>query len=202
MKSKAAKGEPEDPLETAILEAVLHTVAQEGFEGASIRRVATRSGYSAGAIQKRFATRQHLLRAAYERVVAAAVERMEWAQADITDSLVGRQMAAALQTLPLDAVRRREGLVWTAYLLRAAIDDSLSDLPRSLDHAVGVTLTAELCEAAETGRLRSDADPRALADAVVAMVDGIAIRMLYSPQDEQESLLAALDVGLRALLPD
>ncbi len=200
MNAHVADDPTPDSFEAAILEAVLDIVAQDGFEGATIRRVATRAGCSAGAVQKRFATRTKLLHSAYELMVTSAVERLEATGAPASDSLLERQRLAALETLPLDAVRRRETLVWTAYLLRAAIDDTLSDLPRQLDEAVQSVLEAELGEARSAGALGSDEDARALAAALLALVDGLAVRMLYTPEVEHPLLLAALDVGLRALL--
>jgi TetR/AcrR family transcriptional repressor of bet genes len=127
--------------------AVLAVVAQDGFEGATIRRVAARAGCSAGAVQKRFPTRSGLLRAAFEHVVASVSERMT---AEVNqpgargDTLIMQQRRGALHTLPLDFARRSESLVWTSYLLRAAVDESLRDLPRHLDRAVRDTLADDL----------------------------------------------------------
>ena len=188
------------PLTPSILAAVRDIVAEEGFEGATIRRVGARAGCSAGAVQKRFATRTDLLRAAFELVVADTVERMKAGDDIAGETLLARQRRAALETLPLDATRRAEGLVWTSYLLRAAVDDSLADLPQWLDAAVHEVLADDLRDAQSAGELRPDAEPDALADAVVALVDGVAIRMLYSPAETHDALVAALDAGLEALL--
>lgn len=180
-------------------------VAREGFEGATIRRVAAQAGCSAGAVQKRFATRSQLLLSAFEQVVDTALERIAVTgttndAADL-EALVEAQYLAALETLPLDPQRRREGLVWTSYLLRAATDDTLGDLPRRLDRAVREALASDLAVARASGVLRSKTDPHLLADALLALVDGIAMRMLYTPEIEHDALLAALDTGLHALLP-
>ncbi len=195
---------PEDPLGAAILEAVATVLAREGFEGVTIRRVATEAGCSAGAVQKRFATRSHLLRSALEVVVDSAWRRIAATEAsgpaDVTP-WVERHYLAALETLPLDPERRREGLVWTSYLLRAAIDDTLSDLPRELDGATRQGVASELADAQASGALRSEVDPRLLADALLALIDGMAIRMLYTPESEYEALLDALAAGIEALLP-
>ncbi len=194
---------PDDPLRVAILEAVARIVAREGFEGATIRRVATEAGCSAGAVQKRFATRTQLLRSAFEVVVDSAWERIGAAEMSASSgaTLVQRHYLSALETLPLDLDRRREGLVWTSYLLRAAIDDTLSDLPLVLDRAVHEAMASEFADARASGDLQTETDPRLLADAALALIDGLAIRMLYTPEAEHEALLAALDAGLVALLP-
>lgn len=203
MKAKPSRNDEDRPdqLMEPILNAVSAIVARDGFEGATIRRVAAEAGCSAGAVQKRFASRSHLLRAAFEQIVFTALLRIE-AEGDgfIDQTLLARQTAAARQTLPLDVVRRSEALVWTSYLLRAATDDAFSDLPRQHDRAVHDALTDEISAAREGGMLHPDASPGPLADAVLALIDGIAIRMLYTEPSEHVSLLAALDVGLAALL--
>lgn len=194
-----------DHLSEKILAAVVSVVARDGFEGATIRRVAARAGCSAGAVQKRFATRTQLLRAAFEHVVSTVYERMSVEAQDCgtgLDTLLERQRLGALETLPLDSERREESLVWTSYLLRAAVDESLGDLPRRLDKAVHDALTEDLAAAQSRKELRSEVDPSVLADAVLALIDGIAIRMLYTPPAEHDTLLAAMDLGLKALLAD
>jgi hypothetical protein len=45
---------------------------------------------------------------------------------------------------------------------------------------------------------RHDVDPLVLADAVLALADGVATRMLYT-RDQDEALLLALDVALSGL---
>lgn len=183
----------------------MDVVAREGFEGATIRRVAAQAGCSAGAVQKRFATRSQLLRSAFEQVVDTALDRIAvtgtMTDAADVDALVEAQYLAALETLPLDPQRRREGLVWTSYLLRAATDDTLGDLPRRLDRAVRDALARDLAVARASGVLGATTDPHLLADALLALVDGIAMRMLYTPEIEHGALLAAMDAGLHALLP-
>ena len=87
------------------MQTVLSIVAREGFEGATIRRVAVESQCSAGAVQKRFATRSDLLRAAFEHVVHASLNRITAGEASDSTTLYERQRLAALETLPLDAER-------------------------------------------------------------------------------------------------
>ncbi|MEO5832751.1 MAG: TetR/AcrR family transcriptional regulator [Nakamurella sp.] len=202
--ASSGKQADQDELAGRILAAVVAVIAEDGFEGATIRRVAARARCSAGAVQKRFATRTQLLRATFEHVVATVVERMR-AAADGPgagdDTLVAQQRIAALQTLPLDDERRSESLVWISYLLRAAVDESLCDIPLNLDRAVRDALVHDLAAARAHGGLRSEANPAELADALLALVDGIAIRMLYTPPAEHAALVAALDLALEALLP-
>lgn len=205
MEAKRSRNDEDRPdlLIEPILNAVSAIVARDGFEGATIRRVAAEAGCSAGAVQKRFASRSHLLRAAFERVVSSSLLRISNASGDRhSGTEFAQQSAAARETLPLDTARRDEALVWTSYLLRAATDDALSDLPRHLDEAVHDELADGFAAAQQNGILRCDMSPGLLADAVLALIDGIALRMLYTSPSEHDSLLAALDAGLAVLLTE
>jgi hypothetical protein len=51
----------------------------------------------------------------------------------------------------------------------------------------------------QSGEVRHDVDPGVLADAVLALADGITARMLYT-RDQDEALLLAVDVALSSLL--
>ncbi len=90
--------------------------------------------------------------------------------------------------------------MWTSYLLRAANDDTLSELPLQLDQIVHRVLASELEDAQIAGFLRPDVDSHVLSNAILGLVDGIALRMLYTPLAGHDALLASLDAGLHAML--
>src|SRR4028119_311297 len=60
-----------------LLGCVLDLLVAEGYEGISIRRVATAAGVSIGAVQHHFATKDALLAAAMDRVSQQFRERLE-----------------------------------------------------------------------------------------------------------------------------
>ncbi len=55
----------EDVRRTALLEATLDVVSQDGIPGASVRRIALKAGVSAGLIRHYFDTKEDMVRAAY-----------------------------------------------------------------------------------------------------------------------------------------
>lgn len=60
-----------------LLDAVIELLLADGFEGVSVRRVATAAGVSIGAVQHHFPTKQAMLTAAMERVSAEFTARLQ-----------------------------------------------------------------------------------------------------------------------------
>lgn len=169
--------------------ALLRLAAEQGLDQVSVRTVAAASGRSAGAVQKYFRTKEDLLVLAAE----LAGERVEERMALVDMGLPPRQALRELilTTLPLDEERRAEAAVQLAFGVHAAHHPRLAVIRRQVDHDIRQALAAWL----ETAGCP---EPVATADAVIALSDGLALRMLYAT-DEHESLLAALDHALDAL---
>lgn len=172
--------------------ALLRLAAERGLDQVSVRTVAAASGRSAGAVQKYFRSREEMLVFAAE----LAGERIEERMALVDTSLPPRQALRelVLTTLPLDAERRAEAAAQLAFAVQAAHQPRLAEIRRRVDHDVRDALAAWL----DSVGCR---DPLPTADAVVAISDGLALRMLYTP-DEKEELLDALDRTLDVLTPD
>uniref|UniRef100_A0AAU2JVE0 TetR/AcrR family transcriptional regulator n=1 Tax=Streptomyces sp. NBC_00049 TaxID=2903617 RepID=A0AAU2JVE0_9ACTN len=173
--------------------ALLRLVAERGLDEVSVRTVAAAGGRSAGAVQKYFRTKDEMLVFAAE----LAGERVERRMAAVDTALSPRQALRELilTVLPVDAERRAEAIAQLAFAVHAAHHPGLAAIRRQVDRDIGRALASWL-EAAGYG-----ARAAALADAVIALSDGLALRMLYAPQ-EHEPLLGALDQALDALLPD
>ncbi|OSZ56562.1 transcriptional regulator [Streptomyces pharetrae CZA14] len=172
--------------------ALLELASERGLDEVSVRTVAAASGRSPGAVQKYFRTKEEMLAFAAE----LAGERIERRMAEVDTALPPRRALRELllTTLPLDAERRAEAAAQLAFAVHAAHHPRLAAIRRRVDRDIRQALTAWL---ESTGHGENAA---ALADAVVALADGLALRMLYAPH-EHASLLAALDRALDALLP-
>jgi AcrR family transcriptional regulator len=173
--------------------ALLRLVSERGLDEVSVRTVAAAAGRSPGAVQKYFRTKEEMLAFAAE----LAGERVERRMAGVDTSLPPRRArrARVLTTLPVDAERRAEATAQLAFAVHAAHHPRLAAIRRQVDEEVRQALAAWL-EAAGYG-----SHATAVADAVIALSDGLALRMLYAPL-EHEHLLTVLDHALDALLPD
>lgn len=65
----------EDVRRTALLEATLAVVSEDGIPGASVRRIALKAGVSAGLIRHYFDTKDDMVRAAYSYLMAGLTAR-------------------------------------------------------------------------------------------------------------------------------
>ncbi|KUM72498.1 TetR/AcrR family transcriptional regulator [Streptomyces curacoi] len=172
--------------------ALLQLVAERGLDEVSVRTVAAATGRSPGAVQKYFSTKDEMLTFAAE----LAGERVERRMAGVDSALPLRQALRELilTTLPVDAERRAEATAQLAFAVRAAHHPGLAAIRRQVDQDIRQALAGWLESAGHTTHAT------AVADAVIALSDGLALRMLYTPQ-EHEHLLAALDRSLDALIP-
>ncbi|MGW7787501.1 TetR/AcrR family transcriptional regulator [Streptomyces tricolor] len=172
--------------------ALLRLVAERGLDEVSVRTVATASGRSPGAVQKYFRTKEDMLTFAAE----LAGERIEQRMAGVSTALPLREALRelVLTTLPVDAERRAEATVQLAFAVHAAHHPRLAAIRRQVDQEIRQALAAWLESAGH------ESHATAVADAVIAVSDGLALRMLYAPQ-EHEQLLTALDRTLNALVP-
>lgn len=171
--------------------ALLRLAGEQGMDQVSVRTVAAASGRSAGAVQKYFRTREEMLHFAAE----LAGERVEQRMAQVDTALPLREALRelVLTTLPLDDERRAEAAAQLAFAVYAAHHPRLAEIRRRLDTDIREALAAWLGTA---GCSR----PVATADAVIAVSDGLALRMLYTP-GEHPQLVEALDRALDALTP-
>ncbi|MGX1132774.1 AcrR family transcriptional regulator [Streptomyces glaucescens] len=173
--------------------ALLELAAERGLDEVSVRTVAAASGRSAGAVQKYFSTKEEMLAFAAE----LAGERIERRMAEVGTALPVRQALRELilTTLPLDAERRADATAQLAFAVHAAHHPRLAAIRRQVDQDVRQALVTWL-ESAGHGE-----NAGAVADAVIALSDGLALRMLYtSSEQEHEALLTALDRALEALI--
>jgi AcrR family transcriptional regulator len=187
-----------DAQRRAIGAALLAVVAERGLEEVSVRTVATRAGRSPGAVQKYFRTKEDMLSLALDMAGEMTQHRMRAVDRSGTPRQVLRRLVVA--TLPLDAERRAEALVWQAFAAVAVRHPPFAAVLREIDQAVSADLVRWLEAGRADGTITMRGETRQVADAVVAVSDGIAARLLYHP-DAADGLLAALDATLAALLP-
>ncbi|MGA5894730.1 TetR/AcrR family transcriptional regulator [Streptomyces venetus] len=171
--------------------ALLQLVSERGLDEVSVRTVASATGRSPGAVQKYFRTKDEMLTFAAE----LAGERIERRMAGVDTTLPLRRALRELilTTLPVDAERRAEATAQLAFAVHAAHHPHLAAIRRRVDEDVRQALAAWLAAAGH------GTDATAVADAVIALSDGLALRMLYTPQ-EHEQLLVALDRALDVLV--
>ncbi|MET8968419.1 TetR/AcrR family transcriptional regulator [Streptomyces hydrogenans] len=171
--------------------ALLRLAGEEGLDQVSVRTVAAASGRSPGAVQKYFRSKEELLLFASQ----LSGERIERRMQSVDPTLPLRQAlrALVLTILPLDEERRAETAAQLAFAVHAAHHPRLAEVRRRVDREVHEALARRLAAAGTP-------EPGPTADALIAVSDGLALRLLYAPGDA-DSLLAALDRAIATLTP-
>ncbi|MFB1045480.1 TetR/AcrR family transcriptional regulator [Streptomyces chrestomyceticus] len=178
--------------------ALLSLASERGLDEVSVRTVATYCGRSPGAVQKYFRSKDEMLAFAAEM----AGERIEARMAAVDPGLPPRAAlrALVLTTLPVDAERRAEAAAQLAFAVRAAHHEALAEVRRRVDRDIREALAHWLTSAGYGHGPDPATDCLAIADAVIALSDGLALRLLYTPH-AHDDLVRALDRGLEALVP-
>jgi len=182
-----------------LAEAAGGVVARDGVDGASLRAVATEAGWSVGSMRHYFATKDELLVFALRYVGERIEDRIDQRPRD-EGTARGDLRAAVVEMLPLDAVRRREALVWLAFIARAGVQPGLGAAAERVWRAVNGPLARRLRAAVDRGELPPDfaVDDHALG--LQALVDGLVVHLVSTPElVSAQRALAALDRHLATL---
>lgn len=153
----------------SLVTATIEIIAENGFEGLSVRALATRTGMSAGAVQHHFPTKAAMLEAAMGAITAGA--REQYALEDIPDP-VERLHTTVDRLMPRDSADTM-GRVWLAFAARAAVDEQTRIAYEHLWSRVRWNL--RLLIAAASGRPDTAEDDSV---ELLALLDGLALSIV------------------------
>lgn len=154
-----------------IADAALEAIATRGLDAVRLVDVARATDATTGQIVHYYPDKDAVLLAALDAIIARLVERMSL-PSDSRDFV-----AEAAEALPLDAPRLREWHIWLQFAGRSAHTASFRERNAEYYRQISSTLAAQLVPHAGT------AGSRALADAIIAVVDGIGIRAALEPDE-------------------
>ena len=173
-----------------LLDCVLDLLVANGYEGISIRRVATVAGVSIGAVQHHFRTKDALLAAAMDRVSHQFQERLERrlapgaGPAEVLRAVAGELLSTGQE-------RRPASVIWLVRMARAAVHEPTAEVHRREWQRVE-DLLAHLIAA-----VRPDLAEQAARDeatVLLALLDGLAGAVAVEPDrlpgERAEALLA------------
>lgn len=178
--------------------AALRIVTAQGLPAVTFRAVAAESGWSLGAVQKTFRTKDDLIRATLEHAQAAVNERLsvDPGRPTLRAWLVDLVMA----TLPLDDARRSACLVSVAVADRAPFDNTLALSLAASDAELRGKLALLAGRARQEGELDPAVQGDSLARAVLAFAAGLAGQLLYDPVAEADVVVLVRNT-MTALTP-
>lgn len=160
-------------------EAVWRVIRREGLEGVSVRSVAREAGISLGALRYYFSNQSDLLAFSMRMVSQRIQERLE--QLVLSGDLRTDLETVIQETLPMDESRWQEALIWLVFISRSLTDRRLSDLAAEAHQALA-ELFGKLALALHRAGYLPESDIALEASRLHALVDGLALHALLSPQ--------------------
>jgi len=180
-----------------LADAGLRLVAGDGMRAVTFRAVASESGWSLGAVQRAFGTKEDLQAAMLERlrdsVGPSAVG--EPGRPTLREWLVELVLAVA----PLDDRRRAMQRQGHAFAELAPYDDRIGRVIADDDARLRALLARLVRRAQGEGEIDAGVDPDGVAWATLAFMQGIASQLLYDLQPEAD-VRRWVDAVIRGLL--
>ncbi len=172
----------------SLAKAAVEAIDRAGLDAVRLVDVAAAAKVTTGAVVHYLPNKDAVLLAAFERVGKANLERIAASR--------GRTITErALLYLPHDEETSREWRVFLQFWGRGVSDPVFREKHREGYEAIAATLKAELDATGMT-------DTQTLADATIAAVDGVAVRVAMEPEQWPEprmrATLSALLVPLYA----
>lgn len=172
-----------------ILAAAAHVFAQHGYNGATLDDVAAEAGLTKGAVYWHFASKTDLFLALMEDNFAQQAEQLPVAVGQMRDvESLTRILRASLIACVEQQDWPRLMMEFVAFSRDPAASQRMSDLARrTLD--VGAQAARE---AQREGRVASDLDPRAVQLLFTALIRGLLMTWLISPESNSDDELIPL----------
>ena len=184
-----------------IVEAMRRSVAARGAAGSTFDQVAREAGVSRGLLHYLFGTKEKLLAEVVRRDSEIRLEHLG-------TELAGAETVAAVIDVLVhsleDLVERDPGFVALMFELfttgrqNPEIAAEFAALQRATRTHVAELLAARQRE----GVVRLADEPEAVAAVLLALADGLALRLLGEPEHDHRATLAAATAAARALIAD
>jgi AcrR family transcriptional regulator len=163
-----------------LLEAVWVVIARDGLEGATIRRIAKETGWSAGVLAHYFADKDEILesalRLAYERINARCDEKLQGL------SGIEALHVLVLDNLPLDDQRELETKFLMNYWSRVIRDGDNVPRPERRGPQLIDLLRELAAEGQAAGEITREQAPEDIAERLLGLIDGFSLHTLLDPQ--------------------
>jgi AcrR family transcriptional regulator len=177
--------------------AVWRVLADHGFDGLTLRAVATEMGASTGLLTHYFSTKRDLVRYAHE-IASARTDTRPLLEAD--EPGLAALRVALVNVLPLTPEATAMSRVWVSFWDAALGDESLSDAQRARYERWRGRLQACVEAAQARGELTQETPAADVAVEAAAFAHGLVVQALFDPDrlpaDRQLALLENFLSGL------
>lgn len=181
-----------------VSEAAWRVIVREGLDRASMRAIAQEMNCTTGVVTHYFRNKQELILFALHQVAERLQMMMQLAIENVSG--VDRLKAMLLSFLPLDQERREILRVWVAYLGYSVGRDGLLKEHQQSAAELRAVIIQELEVLQSNGLIREDLLPKVEANALLALVNGVAIDSLIQTEHlepkQQEAVIKRYIAGM------
>lgn len=168
-----------DERRVELLEAVWRVIARHGIEGTTIRGIAEETGWSTGVLSHYFADKDDIIASALRLVYERTATRWDAKLDGLTGVCALYELV--LDNLPLDSEREMETRLLMNYwglMIRGGDDTPRAQRrgPLLIDR-----LTRLIREGQEAGEIRTEQEPKEIAERLLALIDGFSLHHLLNP---------------------
>jgi AcrR family transcriptional regulator len=175
-----------------ILDAACDLIAADGIDEVRIARVAQRAGASTALVHHYFSTREELLEEALIHSFEQAGDERFQRPPDSEETATQALARGIAESLPFPGPQEREWVLWVELWLRAVREPALRGVAARLYGRYRDWLAGLIRAGIESGEFRAEADPEALADLAMALLDGAGIRALIDDPEMEVDRARAL----------
>jgi AcrR family transcriptional regulator len=162
-----------------ILDAACDLIASEGIDNVRIARVAQRAGASTALVHHYFSTREELLEQALAHSFELAGDE-RFGEDPATVGAPTERLAYVIRScLPAPGLQEREWVLWVELWLRAVREPVFQPVAARLYGRYRAWIEQVIRAGTETGEFTA-ADPGAVADHAMALLDGVGVRALLN----------------------
>ncbi|UBU11739.1 TetR/AcrR family transcriptional regulator [Nonomuraea gerenzanensis] len=174
-----------------VLSAASRVIVRDGIDAATTRAIAKEAGYSNGVLAHYFADKDEILLSALRHSHRRIRERLTGKVAGMTGLAALREVL--LDNLPLDDERAAETRLEVSFWSRSLAAGRLAEVQRAEAGELRAAVRELLGQAREAGELTVDDDLDEVAERLLALMDGLSLRLLLYPdrlsRDDVERLM-------------
>lgn len=174
-----------DAREQEIAAAAMRVLDRDGLTALSVRNVAAEAGLATASLRRAFPTQDALRRFCLQEIRRRVTERI----ARVSGTGAAWASALLAELLPLDDQRRTELTAQLQLGVLAMTDPALREDAITLNADVHQVCTVVLDALHAQGALRTGVDLGAEATRLHALVDGIALHLLWEPDGTGRQVL-------------
>ncbi len=168
--------------QSRLARAALQAIGQSGFEGLRLKDVAQAAEVTTGAVMHYFDTKESLLEAALEEVVARTLGRMRAGGAPKSAADLATFTQRVASYLPLSEEGQAAWRVWLCFWGKAVSDARLRSIHQRYYQDIVKALAPQLQTLRQAQRPARRQQLERMADAVLAAIDGVGTRATLEPQ--------------------